>query len=70
MKDGTAEVKWFNGWISRKQIGEVGMIHVYLDKQGKEVEVSEVTQRDGCPNMFDDSIFVGRVSSWQRNIQK
>ena len=70
-----------HGWFSNKQKNVKKNIiqgkrkkkkniltHIYLDTQGKEVEVTCVSNsKDNHGCMFDDLVYMGKVTTWLRD---
>ena len=42
--------------------------HIYLDKDGNEVEVTTVGEQKDFKYLWDDKVYIGIVTTWIRNI--
>ena len=54
----------------RSQRGRYSMSNIYLDQQGTEIEITEVSKKspEEFDKRFDDVIYVGIVTKWVRSI--
>tara|TARA_B100001769_G_C21797768_1_gene434531 strand:+ start:203 stop:457 length:255 start_codon:yes stop_codon:yes gene_type:complete len=52
------------------QRGRYPMSNIYLDQQGNEIEITEVSKKspEEFDKRFDDVIYVGIVTKWVRSI--
>ena len=55
---------------TRRQRGRYSMSNIYLDQQGNEIEITEVSKKspEEFDKRFDDVIYVGIVTKWVRSI--
>ena len=54
----------------RSQRGRYPKSNIYLDQQGNEIEITEVSKKspEEFDKRFDDVIYVGIVTKWVRSI--
>ena len=55
---------------TRRQRGRYSMSNIYLDQQGNEIEITEVSKKspEEFDKRFDDVKYVGIVTKWVRSI--
>ena len=55
---------------TRSQRGRYSISNIYLDQQGNEIEITEVSKKspEEFDKRFDDVIYVGIVTKWVRGI--
>ena len=55
---------------TKRQRGRYSISNIYLDQQGNEIEITEVSKKspEEFDKRFDDVIYVGIVTKWVRSI--
>ena len=44
--------------------------HIYLDQNGQEIEVTSVGYKKNFKYLWNDKIYMGKVTQWVRNINR